>query len=371
MRLCLGVLPAISLAIICLPASAHADEPGLVRLRGSSVYSTPAYPVGTSESVYQEPAPAPYPVPVRPARPVAPTGPAAQLQGFTFEFGTRYWYSTGKLAKDLYDDPRSSQNLNSRLTYSSLSSGAFEGYGRTDTTFGSFFRGFAGISGLDHGALNDEDFPPGLTPYSNTLSQQRGGKLTYGTIDFGQVVVKNERLRASLFVGFGYLNESVSATGCAQVAGNPFICAPALDPNLLAITENSSWQYARLGVLAEFKVLDRLKLSAEVAWLPYAQITSQDTHWLRLGSSPGDIAGPIPENGGGTGVQLEAIASYAVTDKVTVGVGARYWYLQTRGSTDFENVIVSFPVAPVAQPLNFSTTRYGGFAQGAYRFGPI
>src|SRR5436305_5285159 len=198
MRLCLGVLPAISLAIICLPASAHADEPGLVRLRGSSVYSTPAYPVGTSESVYQEPAPAPYPMPVRPARPVAPTGPAAQLQGFTFEFGTRYWYSTGKLAKDLYDDPRSSQNLNSRLTYSSLSSGAFEGYGRADTTFGSFFRGFAGISGLDHGALNDEDFPPGLTPYSNTLSQQRGGKLTYGTIDFGQVVVKNERLRASL-----------------------------------------------------------------------------------------------------------------------------------------------------------------------------
>jgi hypothetical protein len=365
MRLCLGVLPAISLAMICLPASAHADEPGLVRLRGSSVYTTPAYPVETSQPLYHEPAP------VRPARLVAPTGPAAQLQGFTFELGTRYWYSTGKLAKDLYDDPRSSQNLNSRLTYSSLSSGAFEGFGRADTTFGSFFRGFAGFSGLDHGALNDEDFPPGLTPYSNTLSQQRGGKLTYGTIDFGQIVVKNERLRASLFVGFGYLNESVSATGCAQVAGNPFICAPALDPNLLAITENSSWQYARLGVLAEWKVLDRLKLSAEVAWLPYAQITSQDTHWLRLGSSPGDIAGPIPESGGGTGVQLEAIASYAVTDKVTVGVGARYWYLQTRGSTDFENVIVGFPVAPVAQPLNFSTTRYGGFAQGAYRFGPI
>ena len=62
--------------------------------------------------------------------------------------------------------------------------------------------------------------------------------------------------------------------------------------------------------------------------------------------------------------------SYAVTDKVTVGLGGRYWYLQTRGSADFESVIVGYP-QPVPQPLNFSTTRYGGFAQGAYKFGPL
>jgi outer membrane protease len=273
-------------------------------LRGSSVYATPTYPVTTSEPLYQEPAPAPRPAAARPARLVAPAGPAAQLHGFTFELGTRYWYSTGKLAKDLYDDPRSSQILNSRLTYSGLTSGSLEGFGRADTTFGSFIRGFAGFSGLNRGGLNDEDFPPALSPYSNTLSQQQGGKLTYGSIDFGQIIVKNERVRASVFVGYGYLNESVSAFGCNQIAGNPFVCAPAIAPGVLAITENSSWQFARLGVLAEFKVLDRLKLSAEVAWLPYEQITAQDTHWLRLGSGLFDISGPIPENGGGTGVQL-------------------------------------------------------------------
>ena len=125
-----------------------------------------------------------------------------------------------------------------------------------------------------------------------------------------------------------------------------------------------------MGILAELKVLDRLKLSAEVAWLPYEQISAQDTHWLRLGTGLGDIAGPIPENGGGTGVQLEAIMSYAVTDKVTVGLGGRYWYLETRGSADFENVIVGYS-QPGPQPLNFTTTRYGGFAQGAYKFGPL
>jgi hypothetical protein len=202
------------------------------------------------------------------------------------------------------------------------------------------------------------------------LSQQQGGKLAYGSIDFGQILVTRERVRWSLFAGFGYLNEKVNAFGCGQVAGNPFICAPALDPGILAITEESGWQFARVGILGEFKLLDCLKLSAEVAWLPYEQVISQDTHWLRLGTAPLDIAGPIPERGGGSGVQLEAIMSYQVSERFTFGVGARYWHLQTRGNTEFESVIVGFP-SPNEQPLNFSTTRYGGFAQGAYRFGPL
>ena len=57
-------------------------------------------------------------------------------------------------------------------------------------------------------------------------------------------------------------------------------------------------------------------------------------------------------------------------DKVSVGLGGRYWYLQTHGGTDFESVIVGFPSAG-PQPINFNTIRYGGFAQGAYKFGPI
>jgi len=296
---------------------------------------------------------------------------AAQLHGFTFNIGARYWYSSGKLAKDLYDDPRSSQNLNSRLTYSGLTSGSFEGYGRIDTTFGSFFKGYAGLSGLDSGALDDEDFPPAIAPYSSTLSQQQGGKLGYGSIDFGQIVARTDRVRASLFVGYGYLNETVNVFGCQQVAGNQGVCVPTISAGVLGITEDSRWQFARLGFLGEFKLLDCLTLSAEVAWLPYEQLNAQDTHWLRLGTAPLDFSGPIPESGSGTGVQLEAIMSYQVNDKVSVGLGGRYWYLQTHGGANLESVIVGWPFATLAQPLNFSTTRYGGFAQGAYKFGPL
>jgi hypothetical protein len=379
MRLRLVDLPVIGLAMIGVVPAGRAGELDQVRLRGSNAYAydaAPSYPVITSEpsySVRAAPAsdPVSYPAARGPTKAVAITRPAPQPHSLTFELGARYWFSSGRLAKDLFDDPRFTPNLNSRLTYSGLTTGSFEGFGRVNTLFGSYFKGYAGFSGLGHGSLNDEDFPPGLTPYSNTLSQQQGGKLKYGSLDLGQVVVKNERYNVSLFAGYGYLNESVNAYGCTQIGGNPFVCAPAaIDSSVLAITEDSRWRFVRVGMLGEFKVLDCLKFSAELAWLPYTQLTAQDTHWLRLGTGLFDISGPIPEAGVGSGVQLEAIMSYQVNDKITLGLGGRYWYLQTRGTTDFENVIIGFP-SPGPQPLNFSTTRYGGFAQGSYKFGAL
>jgi hypothetical protein len=374
MRLRLVDLPVASCAVLSfvLISPAHAGELEQAVLRGSTAndmtIGAPSYPVNfPAPATNRSPA---YPTADTPPPRQVTKRPINQLSGYTFAFGTRVFFSSGRLAKDLFDDPRSSPNMVSRLTYSGLTSSALEGFGRADTPFGGYIKAYAGFSGLKSGTLNDEDFPPGISPYSNTLSQQDSGKLSYGALDVGQTVAQNDRVRASVFVGYGFLNEKVSAFGCSQIASNPDICAPALDPTLLAITEDARWQFIRLGLLAEFRVIDRLNFSAEVAWLPYAQITSTDTHWLRLGSASGDIAGPIPESGDGSGVQIEALLSYAVTDRFTLGVGGRYWYMETHGSTDFESVIVGF-TSPVAQPLNFTTFRYGGFGQAQYRFGPL
>jgi hypothetical protein len=81
--------------------------------------------------------------------------------------------------------------------------------------------------------------------------------------------------------------------------------------------------------------------------------------------------GTDPELGGGTGVQIETPLSYQLTDCFTLGLGGRYWYLQTRGGSKLESMIVDFPVAPLAQQLNFTTRRYGGFAEASYRLGPM
>jgi len=345
-------LPVVGLAIIGLMQAAGAGE--LDR-----IYLGPPSPLGPGT---------PHVAPAAPS-PVRPHLPPAPPEGFTFEVGLRYGFSTGSLAKDLFDDPRASNALNSRLTYDALSSQTLEGYGRIDTTFGTFLKGYGGVSGLRRGTLTDEDFPPETVPYSNTQSALSGGQLNYFTIDIGQIAATTARTRVSVLAGYGHLSEIAKAFGCNQMAGSQ-ICVPAISTTVLAITEDTSWDFARLGFLAEFRLLDRLTLSGEVAWLPYVQLNGTDSHWLRIGPSPGDFAGPIRQSGTGWGVQLESILSYQVTDCFNIGIGARYWQLQARGAADLEQEIIGASF-PGPQPLKFSTTRTGGFLQGSYRFGPF
>jgi hypothetical protein len=348
MRLCF-----VGLAMIGLMQTASAGELSLPWLRGAADLGP-----GTPNAAPALKAPA-----VRQA-------PPPPSENITFEAGARYWFSTGRLTKDLYDDPRHSTLLNSRLTYDGLRAGSFEAYGRFDLSYGTFVKGNIGFAGLGSGTLQDQDPPPNTLPDSSTSSSAGGGRLNYGTIDVGQIVVTNGRARGSLLVGYGHLTETTSAFGCTQNSANPLICFPAIPTGTLAITEETHWDFARLGVMAEYKLLDRLTLSGEAAWLPYVQLGGLDTHWLRLGSSVGSLSGPIPERGNGTGVQLESILSYQVTDCFNLGIGGRFWYLQTHGNTDFEQQIIGFN-SPASQPLTFTTWRYGGFVQGAYRFGPF
>jgi Omptin family len=291
--------------------------------------------------------------------------PAPAEHKFEVEVGGRYWYSTGKLAKNLYDIPGGNQSLLSRLTYSGLTSNTGEGFARIDIDNGFFIKGYAGLGNLGKGSLNDEDFPPGIDPYSSTLSDQRGGKLSYLTADLGYRIVDGPNYRVGAFVGYHYLAEQVNAYGCNQVATNPFVCVPTIDGTVLGISEDAKWNAGRVGLAGDIGITSRLKLSVEAAWLPYVKLTSADTHWLRLG--PGGFSGPIPESGTGTGAQFDASLSYCLTEALTVGVGARYWHMEAKGNASFDLVI---PGA-LPQPINFTTDRLGAYVQGAYRFGVL
>jgi hypothetical protein len=355
---CLAFI-GISLAAI---GAAQAGELNSAPLRGSRAYeAAPSYQIMPSLPP-EERAPPPYgpPVVVKPAT-------VAAVPGYAFEVGARYWYSTGKLAKDLYDDPRSSNGLNSRLTYDGLTAHSFEAFGRIGFAGGFFFKGNAGIAGLRSGTLNDEDFPPALVPYSSTLSDQRGGRLGYATVDFGYTFPANSRVNLAPFAGYGFIGEKTNAYGCTQQATNPFVCVPAITSDVLGISEDANWHAARLGLAAEFKLIDRLTLTAEAAWIPYARLQSSDTHWLRIGTTPGSFAGPISETGTGNGVQLEALLAYQVWDCFTIGLGGRYWRIESKGAGDLEQMVIGV-TNPAAQPLNFITERYGAFVQGSYRF---
>jgi hypothetical protein len=293
--------------------------------------------------------------------PVIKTAPVANF-GWETEFGGRYWYSSGKSQLDLFRVP--ALPVVSRLTFSGLTGHSGELYGRLDHSLGFFVKGYAGYGALVSGNLQDEDFPPGINPYSSTNSDQRVGNLGYLTADLGWAFWTTPFVRVGAFVGYHRYAEKVNAYGCTQTAGNPFLCATPIPTSVLTITEEPNWNAARVGINAVWKITDRLKLTGDAAWVPYAALDDSDFHWLRIGT---DFNGPTPQNGRGRGVQLEGILSYNITRAWSVGIGGRYWLIETKdlgGTAHFEKSADGLP-----QPITFKTERYGGFVQASYIFG--
>ena len=305
-----------------------------------------------------------------------PTAPLPEVDFFTprpvpawqADFAARYWYGSAKTSKSLYDVPALSSAMVSRLTYSDMASSAGEFFGRVAFTNGWFVKGYAGAGALAKGNLQDEDFPPGIDPYSSTNSDQHGGFLSYASADVGYNVLRGGDFRVGAFVGYHYFNEGMNAFGCSQTATNPDVCQPPIPTSYQVISQNNTWQSLRLGLDGSVMLGDRFKLSGEGVWLPYVYLSGTDAHLLRIGSDVGDFTGPVPEDGNGQGYQFEALLSYLVTPWAGVGIGARYWHMQTNGNTHFEDHVVGEQA--FSQPVDWKTDIYGVFVQASVKFGP-
>jgi hypothetical protein len=285
--------------------------------------------------------------------------PSAQM-----EFAARFWYGNANTSKSLFAPPSFSSQMVSRLTYKSLNTYSGELYGRVATWNGMFVKGYVGAGDIKGGHLQDEDFPPidfGLfisPDYSSTNSDQHSGTLVYASGDLGYDVLRGGTYRVGLFAGYHYFNESVKAFGCTQTAGNPFICQPSIPASIPVIKQDNQWQAVRLGVDGSIFIGDRFALTAEAVWLPYLTLDGADNHLLRP-----DLAGGIHEDGTGRGYQLEALLSYKITPFSSVGVGGRYWHVQSNGNTHFE------AVGGLPQPVNWKSDIFGVFLQGSLLFG--
>ncbi len=302
-----------------------------------------------------------------PASPVAARwGEFRQPPAIFGEFGLRYVFSSNKTAKNLYDI--GGGMLVSRLTYSGMDGHAAEGFGRVEHTSGFFLKGYVGAGILLNGKLQDEDFPPLTLPYSSTDSRQNDGTMAYASVDIGYSFIRQKGLRIGAFAGYHYLDQSVNAFGCVQAATNAGICGGGLPETWKVISQNNHWNSVRLGLDAKIALGDRFSLNLDAAWLPYVKLNGADTHWLRIGDYPGAFTGPIPEDGTGTGYQLEASLAYAVDRNVSVAVGARYWRMETNGNTHFENHVVGFQAFP--QPVDWKVESLSVFVQGSFKFGP-
>jgi opacity protein-like surface antigen len=285
----------------------------------------------------------------------AVAAPPVRASSWNVEFGARYFYSSGSTRHTL-GDPFVAGQVNSRLTYQNLDSNAGEGFARLDHTSGLFAKGFIGGGNIFRGSLNDEDFPPGTTPYSNTSGSVNNGSLWYGTFDAGYNVWKTSIYKLGAFIGYNHFYENVNSYGCAQVASNPGICGVPTATSVLGISETENWDSLRIGVNGVISLDKQWKVTLDGAYLPYVRLNGLDNHWARP-----DI-NPLPESGSGWGYQLEGLLAYEIVQNFSVGVGGRYWFARTNNGT------TQFPSVPPS-PTIYNTDRYGGFVQASYKFG--
>jgi hypothetical protein len=283
-------------------------------------------------------------------------------RAFSAAFGLRYWFSTGKTAKDLHGVGGGA--LVSRLTYDGLDTHSGEFFGQINA-HRIFLNGYVGAGKIVSGNLQDEDFPPVTAPYSSTNSDQREGDVAYATVDLGGYILDRPHARLGGFVGYNFLHQVVNAYGCTQTATNPGICVPTITTSVEVISQDNNWHSLRVGLNGDVNLGDRVMLSGEGAWLPYVHLDGADTHFLRICGTAGCFTGPIPEDGNGWGYQFQGLLEYQATNRLSFGVGGRYWHMETSGTSHFENHVVG---GGSPQPVDWSIDDYGVLAQTKLKF---
>jgi opacity protein-like surface antigen len=285
-----------------------------------------------------------------------------RLSGWETEVGARYVYGSMRFQKDLGKVPLGLPVNNSRLTWNNVDTNGGELFGRVDTPENIMVKGFLGAGQGDQGHINDEDWGnlesgPLVTGYSNTDSPVTD-RVRYFTLDLGYDVLRASNYKIAPFVGYNYYRYMMNAYDCVDAMYSPpQVCDPNDPPHQLFLQEKDTWISLRLGTSAELMLTPQLKLTGEVAWVPYVRFAGVDNHPQRT-----EMATTYsPAHASGNGVQVEGVLSYDVTQEFSVGVGGRYWAMTAPGWVNYfstgRQLTQSFEVEQTAV-----------FVQGSYKF---
>ncbi|MCA6107956.1 outer membrane protein [Bradyrhizobium cenepequi] len=303
--------------------------------------------------------------PLYAATPPVSAPPVAFTRGWSLESGTRFWLSRGRFQWD-HGGEVTGSDLLSRLTYHKLDGISGELFERVDSPWGIFLKGNIGLGRFNNGNMNDEDWGVADTlAYSNTTSGQTNGRFMYYTADAGYDFLRGTAFKVGGFMGWTYYGQKSDTTGCAQIgSSSPAPCHQTVGGDTVIGSQDTDWNALRIGLNAETMLLDRWRVSADVAYLPWTDFQGRDNHLLRPDTTFADQRGS-----GGGGVQVEGVLSYFITDNFSVGVGGRYWAMWTpRYSKATCTGCDGAGIITEPLPGKYSMERWGTFLQASYKF---
>ena len=261
-----------------------------------------------------------------------------------FEIGVRYWYAMGSQQITAFGDEYSAGDQ----------SHIIEGHLRIeDDATSTYVKALAGYAGLIGGTYT--------TPAAADADIQ-GGVIGYAQADFGWMPLGDDDFRIGGLAGYQYWNDSPSM-GRAS-----FVTAAGGDSE-----ENSfAVQSLRLGVTSKFAFGDMFDLTAELAGVPFGWVNGTfGAHDFVIPPGTFQKSSATTVEGRLWGAQTELLFGVHPTEKLTVRVGGRAWYLTGPVEATFSMAEVGNPSNQqsfVGELENFSLWRYGAVAEISYRF---
>jgi outer membrane protein Pom len=242
-----------------------------------------------------------------------------------WEFGVRYWFSTGttRWSHNAQGIDPSLGNPTSTLTYEDVRAHSLELHARNSYPDRWFVRGYAGIGKVTDGRLIDEDFFAGQVKFSESHSTVKGDRLKYAMLDIGRDIWVGRSNTLGLFAGYHYWTERVDAFGATFPVN--FLGNPDLPESELVISNEVTWNSLRLGVSWNAAFGRSTRFSLDAAFLPYARFRNEDSHYLRSDFGP---APNVFMNANGYGAQLDLELRQRFAGDWEAGAGLRYWWIR-------------------------------------------
>ena len=264
-----------------------------------------------------------------------------------FEIGIRYWYAMGTQEITAFGAEHSVGDQ----------SHIVEGHVRIeDDSTSTYVKALGGYAGLITGTFT--------TP-TVTDADIQGGIIGYAQADVGWMPLGSDAFRIGGLAGYQYWNDSPSM-GRAN-----FTTATGGDSE-----ENSfATQSFRLGLTSKVDLGEMVDLTAEVAAVPFGWVNgtfgAHEVANIVIGPTTYQKSSATTVNGRLWGVQSELMLGVHPTDKLTVRVGGRAWYLTGPVEATFSMAEVGNPSNEqsfIGELENFTLMRFGAVAELSYRF---
>jgi len=236
--------------------------------------------------------------------------------------GLRYWYSQSHSDLDTGDFHWNSVDGVSSHTAELV--GELE-----DTQSTAFARAYVGLGKNVDGEGNFRSYPSG--PLEETT-------LAYVVVDGGWRLAQfaNDRVRLKGFVGYQFLNDGVKAEESSSI-----------------LEQTRHWHAIRLGMTVDADITERIGVSFDAAAVPWSY-NRVDTPWSATRDESWRSAWTY-------GFEADAMLNVDLTQNWQVGVGGRYWWLQS----NFDRRYISSGDKLVYEQ-NYQ--RYGLLLESKYQF---